>query len=153
MGRRNESKGDDGFMMEVVAGSAAGILVAIGLLHVYWAFGGRWGGGAVIPQHEGGRAFVPGPVPTLAVAATVVAAGAVLLAEAGLADWPVSDSLLRILAWCCAIVFALRVIGEFNYFGLFRKPRQTRFARMDACLFTPLCAFLSASFIWAIIAP
>lgn len=137
--------------MEIAAGLASAVLFAVGMLHVYWAFGGRWGGGAVIPQHEGGRAFVPGPLPTLIVAAAVIVAGMVLLDEAGLVDWPASESLIRILAWCCAIAFALRVVGEFNYFGLFRRRRNTEFARMDACLYTPLCACLSGAFIWALV--
>lgn len=137
--------------MEVAAWLAASILFAIGLLHVYWAFGGRWGRGAVIPEHEGKRAFVPGPGPTLIVAVGVVAAGAALLAEAGIADWQVSSGLVRTIAWICAAVFALRAVGEFNYFGLFKKRRQTVFARMDTYLYTPLCAFLSLSFVWSLV--
>lgn len=138
-------------MMEATAVAAASILFAIGLLHVYWAFGGRWGRGAVIPEHEGKRAFVPGPGPTWIVTVAVVAAGAALLAEAGIAAWPVSSGLVRTIAWLCAAVFALRAVGEFNYFGLFKKRRQTAFARMDTYLYTPLCAFLSATFVWSIL--
>jgi hypothetical protein len=138
-------------MMEVAAGIAACMLFAVGLLHVYWAFGGRWGGGAVIPQQEGKRAFVPGPGPTIIVALAVIAAGATILAEAGLAEWPVPDAWIRTIAWSCVVVFALRVVGEFNYFGLFKKRRQTVFARMDTYLYTPLCAYLSVAFAWSII--
>ncbi|MHA6481206.1 DUF3995 domain-containing protein [Paenibacillus sp. strain BS8-2] len=138
-------------IMEVASGLAACLLFGVGLLHVYWAFGGRWGGGGVIPQHEGKRAFVAGPGPTLVVAVAVALAGAVLLAEAGITDWGLRSSLIRTLSWICAMAFTLRVIGEFNYFGLFKKRRQTVFARMDTYLYTPLCAFFAASFVWAIL--
>lgn len=137
--------------MEVTALIAASILFAVGLLHVYWAFGGRRGGGAVIPQHEGKQAFLPGPGPTLVVAVAVTAAGVALLAEAEIVNWPVSPGLIRTVAWMCAAVFALRAVGEFDYFGMFKKRRQTVFARMDTYLYTPLCAFLSLTFVWSIL--
>ena len=41
------------------------------------------------------------------------------------------------------IVFFIRVIGEFNYFGIFKRKKDTHFAKMDTLLYIPLCAFLS----------
>ncbi|MEK3884806.1 DUF3995 domain-containing protein [Paenibacillus sp. PL2-23] len=131
--------------------AAACCLFGISLLHIYWAFGGAWGVKAVIPEQEGQRSFTPSRGVTLLVAAAVGAAGILLLLEAdlmgGLQGPPV---IVRAGAWICAAVFALRVIGEFNRFGLFKKQRDTVFARMDTFLYIPLCAALSLAYMLAI---
>lgn len=138
-------------MVEAIAIIAALILFGISLLHVFWAFGGKWGSNAVIPEQGGQRAFVPGVGTTLLVALLVGSAGLLLLLEAGLFQWyPKQFFVVRSGAWVCAVVFALRVVGEFNYFGVFKKKRDTIFSRMDSFFFIPLCAFLSFAFIFAI---
>ena len=38
------------FILSIVA---VGLLGLISILHIYWAFGGRWGTEAVIPMKEG----------------------------------------------------------------------------------------------------
>ncbi|WP_281883397.1 DUF3995 domain-containing protein [Paenibacillus sp. YYML68] len=138
-------------MVTTIVIFAAGCLFAISLLHIYWAFGGTWGTKAVIPEEAGQRTFTPGPAVTLLVAAFVAAAGILLLMEADLiARLRGLDFIVRAGAWTCAAVFALRVIGEFNQFGLFKKKRHTTFARMDTLLYVPLCAVLSLAYILAI---
>lgn len=131
---------------------AACILFAIGLLHVFWALGGQWGSRAVIPEQAGKRAFTPGTGATLLVALLVCTAGILLLLRASLVafNFPGQDFMVRAGAWVCAVVFALRVIGDFNYFGIFKKKRATTFSLMDSYLYVPLCAFLSLAFIIAI---
>lgn len=59
---------------------------------------------------------------------------------------------LRLMLWLAAGLFALRVVGDFRYVGLFRSIRKTAFARMDRIFYTPLCATYAAAFIlfaWA----
>ena len=60
------------------AGALAGALILslLSLLHVYWAFGGRFGVGAVVPERAGVRLFQPSRGMTLLVAGheTTVAA-------------------------------------------------------------------------------
>ncbi|HDR6026255.1 TPA: DUF3995 domain-containing protein, partial [Bacillus anthracis] len=59
--------------------------------------------------------------------------------------------IVQVASWVCMIVFLIRVIGEFHYFGIFKRKKDTQFARMDTVLYIPLCAFLSLSFLLAII--
>jgi Protein of unknown function (DUF3995) len=45
--------------------------------------------------------------------------------------------------WTIAIVFAARVLGDFRYFGLFKRVFDTSFAWWDSRLYVPLCALLA----------
>jgi hypothetical protein len=138
-------------MIMVIPLLGACILFAVGLLHVFWALGGRWGHRSALPQEDGKRAFSPGTGITLLVALLITSAGMILLFQSNLIDLPVSYLIVRIGAWVCAGVFALRAIGEFNHFGIFKKKRDTTFSTMDTFLYVPLCAFLSLAFIIAIV--
>ncbi|KKO52686.1 DUF3995 domain-containing protein [Paenibacillus sp. DMB20] len=137
-------------MVTAIPVLAACILFAVGLLHIYWAFGGIWGMGYVLPEQDGRKVLSPGVGMTLLVAILVIAAGIVLLLQARIIELTRPYLLVRIGAWVCACVFALRVVGEFNHFGLFKKKRDTAFSRMDTLLYMPLCAFLSLAFIIAL---
>jgi nickel-dependent lactate racemase len=45
------------------------ILLGVSTIHFYWAFGGKWGANAVLPQiNSEKRVFTPSPLMTLAVA-------------------------------------------------------------------------------------
>jgi hypothetical protein len=138
-------------MVMAISLFAACILFAIGLLHVYWAFGGKWGIGAVLPQQDGRNAFTPGVGATLLVALLVGTAGVILLLQANLIELSERYFIVRAGAWVCAVVFGLRVIGEFHYFGIFKKVKTTTFSKMDSYLYVPLCAFLSLAFIISIV--
>src|SRR4051794_39650841 len=76
-----------------IAITTAGLLVSIGLLHIYWAAGGTWGSGVTVPEVDGKPLFNPGPLPTLAVAFLLFASGVLLLGRSGfwgtsLPTWP-----------------------------------------------------------------
>ena len=130
--------------MIAVAITVAVALAALAALHVYWAAGGRWGASAAVPEVGGASAFTPGRAATLVVAALLSCAAALVLWRAGV--FRVSG-LPRVVpsvgVWGVAAVFALRAVGDFRLFGLFRKPSQSRFARNDRWLYTPLCLALA----------
>ena len=44
--------------MFIISIVAVGLLWLISVLHIYWAFGGRWGTEAVIPMKEGSQQAV-----------------------------------------------------------------------------------------------
>ncbi|WP_369899688.1 DUF3995 domain-containing protein [Bacillus manliponensis] len=127
------------------------LLIAVSLIHVYWAFGGRWGITAAIPSQSGERAFTPSPVITLFVGLLLSIAAILLLLQATIIPLFVPQIIVQMGCWICMFVFSLRVIGEFNYFGIFKRKKGTYFAKMDTMLFIPLCAFLAASFLIAVI--
>ncbi|WP_246070707.1 DUF3995 domain-containing protein [Paenibacillus kobensis] len=139
-------------ILTVIPAAAAIVLAAIGLLHLYWAFGGAWGGRAAVPETLRGKPlFIPGRIATVLVSAALFAAAALIAIQADLLPRPSGSEWI---AWGCrgaAAVFALRTIGDFRYVGLFKSVRSTRFARYDTRLFTPLCFLLCLAFITALI--
>jgi Protein of unknown function (DUF3995) len=138
----------------VVGILAAAVLFALGALHVYWAGGGRWGSDVAVPTRDGRPSFDPGIASTLTVAALLCAAALVLLGRLRLwgdwlPRWPFAAG-----SWVLAIVFGGRVVGDFRWFGLFKRTTGTRFAWWDTRLYVPLCALLSiAALVVAATAP
>lgn len=118
------------------------VLWAISLLHVYWAYGGRWAMGAVLPELPASSQpiFSPTPLMTLVVALALGIAGVAVQLE----RWSPNFYTLGIV-YLLAGVFSLRTIGDFRYAGLFKTIRSTHFARMDSQVYTPLCAVLAVS--------
>jgi hypothetical protein len=132
--------------MQILIFTVTGIFFLLGLLHCYWAFGGKRFGMAAVPHTEAGQAvFEPGKFATLIVAAGLFLFAIVIAANGGwfgntLPAMPVYAGTIVI-----ACIFALRAIGEFRYVGLFKRYRTTAFARKDTRIYTPLCLFLSLS--------
>jgi Protein of unknown function (DUF3995) len=132
-------------VVQILAVAAALIFLALGLIHVAWAFGAALGTGAVIPTRADGSAVLaPRRWGTLAVAVLLWAAGFVLLERAGLGPGVLPPAWRRVGAVGVTIVLALRGVGDFRYVGLFRVERSTRFARLDRLIFTPLVWSLAA---------
>ncbi|EOP73540.1 hypothetical protein KOW_00950 [Bacillus cereus VDM006] len=137
-------------MLIIIAISAC-LLMCISILHVYWAFGGKWGINAVIPTEAGEKTFTPGTGMTLLVALLLCIAALLLLLQANFISSFIPRVIVHFGSWICMFVFGLRVVGEFNYLGIFKRKKDTYFAKMDTLLFIPLCVFLSFSFFLAII--
>lgn len=127
------------------------ILFLVSFLHVYWAFGGKWATNSVIPTKSGEKAFIPGVGMTMFIALLLSMAAMILLQKTNVFHFEVPNIIVQLGSWICMIVFFIRVIGEFHYFGIFKRKKDTRFAKMDTILYIPLCAFLSLSFLLAII--
>ncbi|MGN7821389.1 DUF3995 domain-containing protein [Chitinophaga sp. 22536] len=122
---------------------AATIFVIISAIHFYWAFGGRWGIGKVVPVNTAGEPMLnPGAAGTFVVAFGLLFFALVLTANTGVFDQLVNRTVVIWATRGIAAIFALRAIGDFKYVGLFRKVKTTPFARKDMLLFTPLCIVL-----------
>lgn len=137
--------------MLIITYISACILFLVSFLHVYWAFGGKWATNSVIPTKSVEKAFTPGVGMTLFIALLLSMAAMILLQQADVVYFAVPNIIIQIGSWVCMVVFFIRVIGEFRYFGIFKSEKDTHFARMDTVLYIPLCAFLSLSFLLAII--
>ena len=125
--------------MRTLALVVEGVLLAVAGIHIYWAVGGRWGLGAVLPERAGTPLFRPGPWATLAVAVALVVAALLVGARAGLAPSGLLPApVAGIGSWLVAAAFLARAVGDFRYVGLFRRVRDTRFAEWDGRAFTPL---------------
>ena len=124
----------------------ASVLAFLSGLHIYWAFGGRWGWGAAIPQIDGRPAFSPSRLATLVVALGLAAAAVLPLVRTGVFPFPVPPWLSQWSAVFLAALFFIRAVGDFRLVGFFKRVRGTSFAIWDTRLFSPLCLLLAAGF-------
>ena len=138
-------------MTTVLACLLAAVFGFLGGVHVYWGFGGRWTAGAAGPTRaEGKPLFSPGLGACLVVAGGLFAFGYVCLLHAAFPPHlPLSGRLPTRWIHCgIAGIFALRTIGDFRYFGWFRRITVTEFAARDRKIYTPLCAALAIALVW-----
>lgn len=138
-------------MTAIIAIAAAFFLISLSFIHVYWAFGGRWGGAAAIPRKPGGEAlFRPRTPETIAVAALLLIACVSLLLQTGIARFIDATPYSRYICIVCAFVFFLRSIGDFKYVGFFKRVKHTPFAVNDTKYYSPLCLFLFLAYFLAL---
>jgi hypothetical protein len=121
------------------------VIALLGALHAYWAFGGRFGRGMVIPERNGVPLLRPGPWTTLFVGILLWAGSACLLARLGLLRGSLPSSIVAASVWFMALVFLLRSVGDFRYVGFSKRVVQSRFAYWDTRLYSPLCLLLAVS--------
>lgn len=124
------------FTINVFLISNSILFLLMSLIHVYWAFGGKWGTEGVLPSRDGQKVLNPRPIGTLAVAAVL---GGFALGSLNAMEWSPYISLT------IGVLFSLRVIGDFNYVGLFKRVRNTVFARSDNRYFIPLCLYIGTT--------
>ena len=129
-------------MTRLIGLSTASVLFVLSLLHVYWAAGGAWGSGVTIPKEDGKPLFEPPPAGTLLVASLLLSAALVVLGRlgvwgSGLPRWPLAAGI-----WTLVAVFVGRVVGDFKWFGVFKRMKGTAFAKWDNWLYVPLCLLL-----------
>ncbi|PWV95661.1 uncharacterized protein DUF3995 [Paenibacillus cellulosilyticus] len=130
---------------------AAVILLFVSGIHLFWAFGGRWGGRAVVPEKVGGGlTFRPGPAETAAVAALILVACYCLVAQAELLSGLEANRVTRWGSILCAAVFVIRTVGDFRYVGFFKRYKHSVFAKYDTWFYSPLCLFLGVAFVAAL---
>jgi len=132
-------------MPEIIALIVVIVFLGLSLIHAYWAFGGRAGRTAAVPEVGARPAFVPSALATFAVAvalafcAVVVAASAGIILSAPPALWSTW------LAFALAAVLLARAVGDFRLVGFFKRVRGTRFARLDSLIYAPLCLALAVA--------
>lgn len=136
------------------------ILFTISLLHFYWAFGGKWGIEKSVPSKEDGTLlFVPTPFQCALVGFGFILMIVFIFSKiihsiyssiselenpaAFLPSWMYDYGF-----WVIGGIFILRVIGDFNYIGVFKKVKNTNFGKLDSNFFSPLCLVIGVIFFW-----
>lgn len=132
-------------MIRILGILLAAVFSLLGLLHLYWAAGGRFGRGVAVPTVGGERLMNPSPVGTILVAAALFAAALVVLGRLKFWGAVVPVWIFYAGTWVIAALFLLRTIGDFRYVGFFKSVSGTDFARWDTMLFSPLCLFIAAA--------
>ena len=77
----------------------------------------------VLFQQNGKKAFTPGAGMTLLIALLLSMAAMILLQQTNIVHFAFPNIIVRVGSWVCMIVFFIRVIGEFHYFGIFKRKR------------------------------
>jgi len=122
--------------------------VGLAILHLYWAFGGKFGMSAALPELDGVPVFTPGAVATLGVA--FVLSGFALIAlvlgfrvgsAAALTPYAV------FFGFTIGGVRILRAVGDFRYVGFFKRVKGSKFAMYDSWLFSPFCLIAGGAFL------
>jgi hypothetical protein len=132
-------------MIPFIAAACAVIFAGLAAIHVRWAFRGPGAFTAGVPSRpDGSPVLSPGPVAALGLAALLLASGWFLLERAGLGLDVLPAPLPAIGTAGVAVVLLVRGVGDFRYVGLFKRIRDTPFARMDSRLYTPLVVALAA---------
>ncbi len=121
----------------------ATIFAVLGLFHLYWAMGGRWGNAATVPSAGEKRIFHPSPLGTVLVALALFVAMLTILGQLDVWGTALPRWIFRWGTWSISFIFFLRAVGEFRFIGFFKRIRDTRFAYWDTWLFSPLCLLIS----------
>ena len=130
-------------MSTIVAFSLIAIFIGLSLLHVYWLLGGKVGLLAAIPEIDGKPAFRPSALATLVVAIGLALCALLIAATVGVFALPLPHTAPSWLTRALALVFLLRAIGDFRLVGFFKRIRDSRFARLDTAVYSPLCLALA----------
>lgn len=113
---------------------------SLGFIHFYWLFGGKWGLEKALPTKEvGEKAIEPPKIATVIVGIGLISFGLIYLMKSGLINFQIPNWIITYGSWIIPSIFILRAIGDFNYVGLFKKIRDTEFAKADSKWFIPLC--------------
>lgn len=127
------------------------IFAAIGLMHMYWALGGQWAAAAVVPQVPVSGfvvsvrpAFNPSGWLTLTVAGALLVIAALVCMRVGWGLPAVQHKALQWVISAIALLMFARAIGDSNLVGFFKEVKDSRFARLDTWVYSPLCALLGA---------
>jgi hypothetical protein len=121
------------------------IFVLLSILHIYWAGGGKWALSTALPEKPGGeKSMNPGILATLVVAFGLLLFAVLTLGNLGLFDAWLNRNYINYSMLVIGIIFILRATGDFNYVGMTKKIRNTKFAEYDNRIYIPLCLVLAS---------
>jgi len=119
------------------------IFILLSLLHFYWGAGGKWWLDNSLPiDIENENIKYPSSGLTYLVAIGLLFFAMNIACFSNLIVCPFPIHLSKYVVYVLALILILRVVGDFKYFGLFRKVKNTTFAKYDVLIYTPLCLAL-----------
>lgn len=124
------------------------LFVAIGVLHFYWVFGGKWGYKAAVPEVMYQQYLAHGSENRMTLPTAIVGVVMFGLAYVALSHLPsvnslLSDKWLTYISWGIVVVFSIRAIGDFKMVGLFQEKTDYIFSVNDRKYYSPLCLVLA----------
>lgn len=139
-------------MIKILIGITSLLFIFIGMLHVFWAFGGSWGVNSVLPTNDDDNklpVLQPRMIGTVFIGLLCFFASVLLLVQIDLFSVIKTSPFSKWLCIAGGIIFLLRAIGEGKYVGFFKKIKHTRFAKQDTAFYSPLCVWISLIFFLA----
>ncbi len=126
------------------------IFFVLSMIHVYWAFGGKWAIDYTIPESYKEGFFNPDRRLVMSIATIIVALGLLLFSFITLSNTIqlthlIEQTWIKYLTRAIGLIFILRAIGDFNVCGLFKKELGSIFAKKDNQFYIPLCIYLGTS--------
>jgi hypothetical protein len=126
---------------------ALAIIAFAAAFHLHWALGGRLGYSVSLPQRPDGNPVMAHRLPWWRPAAGAVALGLaalalLLVAHAGRLELPLPAGFVRLALLLAGAAFVARAIVPNRYVGFFKSLRETRWARFDTRLYSPLFLLL-----------
>ena len=119
------------------------IFILLSLLHLYWAFGGKYGYDDVLPTTSNGfHKLNPSTTAGLVVAFGLLFMSFITAGNQGLFDRYIKRIYFGYGTLIIALIFLLRAIGDFRFIGFFKTVKWTRFGINDTHFFSPLCLFI-----------
>ena len=116
------------------------IFLLLSSIHIYWAFGGKWGQGAIFPtSYNNTKTIMPGFLPTIIVAIGLLIVAIFILIKSTLLSIDIPLWIDKYGLWIITAIFIIRGLGDFNYVGVFKKVKDTKFGINDTKYYTPLC--------------
>ena len=131
------------------------VFLALSVIHIYWAFGGKRAVESTLPTTPDGQfLFKPGLLSTLVVALGLLIFAVITVGDSGVLDPWIDRPYFHFGTWAITLIFTLRAIGDFNFIGFTKKIKGTQFARNDSKIYSPLClGIASFSFLIVIFSP
>ncbi len=116
------------------------IFFLLALIHFYWAFGGKSWYEAVLPTSSNGlHRMNPSKLSAFIIAFGLLLFAIITIGNLGLFRRYINTFFFQVGSLIIAVVFFLRSMGDFKFFGFFKTIKATRFGVADTQFFTPLC--------------
>ncbi len=120
------------------------IFFILGLIHLNWGIGGKFGFNQSLPTKENGeRVLNPKKIDSIIVGMGLLFLAFFYISLFGLFSLNLPEWLFKYGSWGIPSFFTIRAIGDFHYVGFFKKIKQTEFSRLDSKLFSPLCLIIA----------
>jgi len=130
-------------MSSALAVAVCLVFAVLALWHFYMALAPAAGLSSAVPSVRGKPLFVPSAGATAAVGIALASCAALVAATAGLLPLGLPRLALVWLCYGLALGLLARAVGEFRYVGFFKRVRDSRFAKLDSLVYSPLCLLLS----------
>lgn len=116
----------------------------LGVIHLSWTFGSKWGFAESLPTNEAGkRVLNPKKFDSFIVGVGLCLFALIYLLKSELISLDIPSWILSYGSWVIPSIFLLRAIGDFKYIGFFRRVKKTDFGKRDSRLFSPLCLIIT----------